>query len=937
MKRLFFPRFVCIFLAICTSVVLIAQTGIEGRIVDKKMQEPLTGATVIVETSKKGTTADIDGNYKLKDLASGKYTLLVSYVSYNSQRIPNVVVEAGKITTLNIEMDDAALQLKSVEVVSRRRTDTELSMIKSVRSAVQVVSGVSSQQIGKTLDRDASEVVKRIPGITILDNRFIVVRGLNQRYNNVWLNNAATPSSETDVKAFSFDVIPSNMIDNLMIYKTGSPELPGEATGGFIKISTKNIPDENFVNVEYGIGYNEQTTFKDTYHLNSSPLDVLGLGAGARSLPSDFPANLVQSYTSSISNADRDAYALKLSNNWIANKHTALPNQKLSIAFGRKWLLGNGAKLGTITSLNYNNSSSTRHNMQNYMYESFNATTETAIASTYHADVYSTESRVGLMHNWAYETKKGTRIEFKNILNQIGVDKTANTSGLNNNRGGNFKYFSNQYSSRTTYSGQISGLHKLNEQTATKLDWNAGFAYANRIEPNRQNWSMKEVSDGVYQFVLPTASSINELGRLYLTNHEYVSTAAVNYEQKVMLGSLASTLKSGGYFEYKTRNYSERSICYKATNNGPYSDSEINALSFETLFTEPYLGQDKVITLEEKTDVANSYKANNMLGAGYLALNLPVGKFNFYGGVRGEYNHLKLDGYYDVNRPVPVDNPAFSLLPSLNASYNLTEKSLVRVAYAQTINRPEFREVSPLSYYDFTEKYSVRGNPDLKDCSIQNVDLRFEHYPTPNETFSIAAFYKHFSNPIEMVNAGTGSSFSFENALGATNYGLELEVKKSLETLIGLKNFSLTMNGSYIYSEVQFANVLTERSRPLQGQSPFVVNTSLFYQNDKLGLSSALMYNVMGKRIVVAAQLNGGGVVNPDIYEMPRHVIDFTLNKKLGKKLELKFGIKDLLAQNFVTQQTYDYVKDGVSKSATVTNKSYNLGRTWSVGASYKF
>ncbi|HLP05953.1 MAG TPA: carboxypeptidase-like regulatory domain-containing protein, partial [Paludibacter sp.] len=376
MKRIFISRLTCTLLATCSAVILFAQTSIEGRITDKKMKEPLTGATILIESTKKGTTADIDGNYKLKDLAPGKYTLLVSYVSYNAQRIPNVVVEAGKITTLNIEMDDAALQLKSVEVVARRRTDTELSMIKSVRAAVQVVSGISSQQIGKTLDRDASEVVKRVPGVTIQDNRFIVVRGLNQRYNNVWLNNAATPSSETDVKAFSFDAIPSSMIDNLLIYKTGSPELVGEATGGFIKIFTKNIPDENFLTAEYGIGYNEQTTFKDTYRLNNSPLDILGLGAGARSIPSGFPVNLE---TSPISIADRNAYALKLSNNWIAKQHTALPNQKLSVAFGRKWTLENGAKLGTITSLNYNHSSSTRSNMQNYMYEKFDETTETPI------------------------------------------------------------------------------------------------------------------------------------------------------------------------------------------------------------------------------------------------------------------------------------------------------------------------------------------------------------------------------------------------------------------------------------------------------------------------------------------------------------------------------------------------------------------------------
>ena len=933
MKQFIFSRLSFIVLALLSSLILQAQIGIEGHISDKKNKEPLTGATILIEGTLKGSTADIDGNYKFNNIAEGKYTLIISYVSYNTLRIPNVVVKKNKVTTLDIELEDAGLQLQSVQVVAQRKTDTELSMLKSVRSSVQVVNGISSQQISKTLDRDASEVVKRVPGVTIQDNRFIVVRGLNQRYNNVWLNNAATPSSETDAKSFSFDVIPSSMIDNILIYKTGSPELTSEATGGFIKIFTKNIPDENFLNVEYGIGYNDRTTLKDTYHLPGTTLDFLGLGSAARDIPAGFPANLNMS-----SIADRDAYALKLSNNWQAKRSTALPNQKLAVAFGKKWNRNSGAKLGTVTSLNYSNTYSTRNNMENYAYERFDPTTETpTYLYKYTANIYTTEFKIGLMHNWAYQTASGkSKFEFKNLLNQIGIDKSANTSGWNNYRQANFKYFSNQYLSRTTYSGQLSGNHKLNDQLESKLDWNVGVAYANRLEPNRQNWNMKENANGAYEYVLPTGSSINELGRLYLTNKEYVNTGAVNYEQKLKIWNLMTTLKTGGYAEYKTRNYSERSLCYKNTNSGLYSDDQINAVSFETLFTEPYLGQNKVITIDEQTNVANAYDAQNLLTAGYIALNLPVGKLNVYGGVRAEYNRLTLNGYFDANTPVKIDNPTLNLFPSINTSYNLTEKSLVRIAYASTINRPEFREVSPLVYYDFTEKNTVTGNPNLKDASIQNLDIRFENYPSPTETFSIAAFYKHFTNPIEMVSVGTGSSFSFDNALGATNYGLELEVKKSLEKMIGLKNFALSLNASYIYSQVQFANVLTERNRPLQGQSPVVVNTALFYQNDKIGLSSSVMYNVMGKRILVAAQLNQGNVVVPDIYEMPRHVIDFTVDKKVGKRLVLKFGIKDILAQNFVTQQTYDYVKDGVSKSAILTNKVYNLGRTWSVGAILK-
>jgi len=732
-----------------------SQSVIKGKVLDKTYKEPLTGATIMIEGTSKGTTANIDGDYELK-VAPGKYTLVVSYVSYATQRIPNVITNNEIPTVINVDLEEASLMLSSVQVVAQRRTDTELSMLKSIRSSIQVVNGISSQQIGKTLDRDASEVVKRVPGVTIQDNRFVVVRGLNQRYNNVWLNNAATPSSETDVKAFSFDAIPSNMIDNMLVYKTGSPELSAEATGGFIKISTKNIPEENFLTVEYGLGYNDVTTFKDAYHLPAHTFDFLGLGSAARSLPADFPASL-----NNLSIPQRDANALKLNNNWVAQKSTALPNQKLSVGFGRKWDLDGGAKIGTITSLSYSNSSSTRSNMSNYMYERFDPDTETpTYLYKYNADIYSTEFKVGLMHNWAYQTNHGTRIELKNMLNQIGVDKTANTYGWNNYRQGNFKYFSNQYSARTTYSGQLSGNHKLQDNEDKKLDWNLGFAYANRIEPDRQNWSMKENAAGAYEYVLPDVPSINELGRLYMTNHEYVTTAALNYDRKLLIADIITNIKAGAYSEYKTRNFSERSITYRKA-YGSLGDDEVNALGFETLFTAPHLGQGKVISVDEQTNIANSYNAKNLLGAGYISVSLPLGKLNLSGGVRAEYNRLMLNGYYNATSPVERDIPTFNLFPSLNTSYNFSDKTLLRLAYAHTINRPEFREIAPFIYYDFTEKISVKGNPNLKDATIQNVDLRLEHYPTPGETYTLAAFYKKFTNPIEMVSVTTGNDFSF--------------------------------------------------------------------------------------------------------------------------------------------------------------------------------
>jgi hypothetical protein len=915
-------------LLISLFTLIQAQSVIKGTVSDRKHNEPLTGAAILVEGTTTGTTADIDGNFEIK-IAPGKYTLIVSYVSYSTRKITDVIVTSIQPTFINIDMEEASMELESVQVVARMKTDTDLSMLRSVRTSMQVVSGISSQQIGKTLDRDASEVVKRVPGVTIQDNRFIIVRGLNQRYNNVWLNNAATPSSETDVKAFSFDAIPSNMIDNLLIYKTGTAENAAEATGGFIKITTKNIPDENFLHIEYGIAYNDKTTFSDMQLLNLRSMDLLGIGSYQRDIPTNFPVNINE-----ISAVKRDAAALQLSSHWVAQPLTALPNQKFSFALGKKWNLNLGSRLGTMTSVSYSNTYSTRDNMLNYMYERYDEVNDTPIyLYRYISDIYSRDFKIGILHNWSYQNAEGTRLEFKNLLNQIGIDKTANAEGWNNYRMSNFQYFSNQYSARTTYSGQLSGNHKIKNLEGNLLDWNFGLAYANRLEPDRQNRSNKEISPGVYEYVLPDVPSINELGRLYMKNHEFVTTAALNREKQVNLLGLQSTLKAGLYNEFKTRNFSERSITYRNA-YGSLNTTAINQLPFETLFTESYLGTGKVISADEQTNIANTYTAQNMLSAGYLSLVLPAGKFNLNAGIRAEYNRLMLQGYYHASAPVKVDNPEFDFFPSLNTSYNINDKSLFRLAYSKSINRPEFREIAPLTYYDFSEKNSVVGNPNLKVANIQNIDLRFEHYPTPGETFTFAAFYKHFRNPIEMVSIGQGSLFSFDNAKGATDIGMEIELKKSL-AFIGLKDLNINLNASLISSTVEFEDQETERNRALQGQSPYVVNIGLYYQPEEKGLSASLMYNVTGERILVAAQLNQGIVEVPDIYEMPRHVVDFTFNKKLSKQIELKFGIKDLLAQDHTTQQTYEYQQDGIDKTTTLINKRYNSGRTWSLGINW--
>ncbi|HSI89606.1 MAG TPA: carboxypeptidase-like regulatory domain-containing protein, partial [Adhaeribacter sp.] len=285
--------FLLLFTLICSTTTALAQNlgTLSGRVSDKNSKEPVIGAVVYITGSTKGTTTDIDGKYTLK-LEPGVYKLAVSYVSYKPTNLENVTIEAGKTTTLNIGIEEDSKQLNAVTIVGTRQTNTEISLIKELRQSDVVVSGISGEQISKSLDRDAAETVKRITGVTIMTNRYIYIRGLSERYNTVMLNDALTPSTEVDVKAFSFDVLPSSVIDRIMIYKGGSPELPGEYGGGVIKIYTKNFADDNTTTISLTGGYRGETTFKNFNSYQGSSTDFLGFDNGYRALPNSFPVNL---------------------------------------------------------------------------------------------------------------------------------------------------------------------------------------------------------------------------------------------------------------------------------------------------------------------------------------------------------------------------------------------------------------------------------------------------------------------------------------------------------------------------------------------------------------------------------------------------------------------------------------------------------------------
>lgn len=953
-KKIWFISLIILFLL---NLNLAAQNGkISGTVMDAKTGESIVGANVIIKGKNMGASTDFDGKYEISNLVPGVYQLEVSYISYNIELINNVNVQANKTTTLNITLKEKSISLQEVKITAEKKTETEISVASTIKASSVVASGISAQQISRTQDRDASEVVKRIPGVTIIDNRFIIVRGLNERYNVVWLNNVMTPSSESDRRAFSFDVIPSSMLDRVIIYKTPSPELPGDFAGGAIHIFSKNSFEKNFLNVSFSGSLHSNTTGKTFFETKQSSTDFLGFDNGYRALLSEFPdyTEMIK-LSNSNSQSDKDfitKLGREMNKDWTAMESTAKPDIRFSLAAGYKWERKK-LKFGTITSLNYSNTY-TFQKVFRADYEDYDTIHDKSDTSYYFNDnQYFHKVKLSVMNNWFFKLSDKSKIEFRNLLNQNGTNKTTFRNGRDNYGGSTIRAYEYYYQSRTTYSGQLSGDHSLREDVS-KLNWVLGYSYANKKEPDVKRLTMiKSEEDpddphyGQYATQIPFAATPEMTGRLYIDMNENIINAGSNYERKLKFKAFKPEIKAGFYLELKSRSFNARNIGYRIAKTSGF-DWNLIYLSIDSLFLDTNINSTTGIKIDEKTNASDSYNAENKLFAAYLSLKIPIkSRLNFYTGLRMEKNIQSLNSFQidNPNIPVNVDNDTINFFPSASLTYDLSEKSLLRVAYGMTVNRPEFREIAPMLFYDFELKAGIRGNTDLKNCYIHNYDVRYEFYPSLAESFLVGAFYKKFINPIEstVIPAGSGIDYSFTNADKASNWGFELEfrknfrnLQKSTNMLKYLKDFSIVANGTYIHSKVEFADNRLEHDRPMQGQSPYIINTGLFYQNDSIGFNFSILYNIIGERIVTA----GNPFQNtPDIYELSRNLLDLTISQKIGKHLQIKAGIQDVLNNKVILRQKITFMqdtnKDGIGDTEVVRNqdmKSFIPGSYYTLG-----
>lgn len=962
----------------------IAQTGkIAGKLIDAKSGETLPGATVLIEGTTKGASADFDGNFSLSGLQPGKYTIIASYITYDNKKFVDVVVKANDVTEFNIGLDQSSSQTLNEVVVSaemnKENTNTLLVMQKNNAS---VSDGISSESIKKTPDRTTGDVIKRISGATIQDNKFAIIRGMSDRYNAAFINGAPLPSSESDKKAFSFDIFPANLLDNIVILKTATPDLPGDFAGGVIQINTKSIPEKNYQSISIGAGYNTQTTNKDFKTYKGGKTDWIGIDDGSRSLPDGMPSTKDYPQGSTLDVKDRQVENAKLLNyDWSLQTKKALPNMNLQYA------LANVGKVfkkeaGSIFAITYNHGTSAEfRNRRDFSESGLNAGNKDEVIKNidYKDSIYSNTVLASALWNLAYKLNENHQIGLKNLYSINSDDRVVTRKGaleINNNKWekSNVRWFTQNQ----IYSGQLNGDHYI-EKAKIKIKWVIGYSNIKRELPNLR--TMKYTKSSILQNVendsIPYTASIftgnatsgNNAGTMFFaTTKENIKSAKYDVSRAFKIKKTNHEIKIGGNHVFRDRQFEARLFGYGMyrKNSSLSANTDLLLLDESQIFSQENIGvhtewngpRDGGFLLAEATTPKDNYSATALLNAGYLQLDSRFfnSKLRFIYGARAESYSQKITYYFNPDTATVRDSTVLDILPSINAVYGITEKINIRLAYARTVSRPEFRELVPFSFTDFITGFQTFGNANLVRATIDNYDLRGEWYPGAGQIVSVSGFYKRILNATEMAvdAAGQIKSLTFVNVPLVENIGAELEYRFKLSTIFNtdsskiLDNLTLFSNFAYIKSKVDISNILgsnaSSGTRPLQGQSPYIINAGIQYIDNDKGWGASISYNVIGRRIVIV-----GSDTEPDFYEAPRNVIDFQLTKSFKEKFEIKLNVRDILAQRQIWYQ--DLNKNGkldkgseaesqnLSHATNTDNVMYNskLAPTISLSFSYKF
>lgn len=864
---------------------------ISGTILDEKTGEKLVGVNVAVQGTKKGARSNVDGKFVVT-VDPGSYDLRVSAVGYKTKVLEDVKVLPGDVKSVDVTLESAVVKGEDVVVTGKVSRESAASQLIQRKNALSMNDVLGAEQIKKTPDATSSDAIKRISGVTIVDNKFVSVRGTSERYNNALLNGAAITSTEPDKKAFSFDMLPANLIENTIVSKTFTPDLPANFSGGLVQINTVGIPDQFTARLSVGGSYNRQTQGNEFATYATGGSDWLGYDDGTRSIPTGFPVTLNDT---SISADELQTYGRLFKNNWAPKRVTAPLNMNWSATLGDAFETGEESQFGYIATLSYR----TGYDHTNITRNSYDGEGTALYERTGRKDNRSV--LWGGLANLTYKLSPFNSVSFKNTYNQSADDEVIELSGLDSYPSQLFtKMQSFRYIERTVMSNMLTGEHMLEDLGKIKIDWRASRAASKRSEPDLRRFvfGTDDTASTPYYALIGSVPDPKNGGRFFseMSEVSYEGAADIQIPLDNVLES--SRLKVGGLKSTKTRDFSARVLAFTLA---PGANSMLLFNGIDSIFAPQNISPNG-FQIEEIDDPTNRYDASEHIAAGYAMIDAPFTvageKLRAVGGVRLEssiqlLNSGKLGGGTFAYRHEYAD-----WLPSVSMIWSMNEKMNLRAAATQTLTRPEFREIAPFAFYDFELGTLIQGDTNIVRAKVQNLDLRYEWYPSSAELISISAFHKRFEGAIEEIELGANSIKSWANSTKpAINYGAEFEIRKNLGFLGEyFNNFIFTGNYSYVFSKVDVSEITSglKQERPMQGQSPFTVNVGLLFMEPVYNTSFNLLYNTAGKKIAAIDPFTD------DLYEMPRDVIDLSISQPIGERYEIKYSARDILAQDQV-------------------------------------
>lgn len=891
-----------------------------GFIGDARSGDLIRGASVEIVGTGKVVKTGPDGDFSV-ELPAGTYSVRFTFDGFTSQTREAIEVVAGDTVQIDAVLSPVGYG-EEVTIVAGAGGDI-VAQLEDRKTATTISDAVSKAEMAADTSSSASGVLQRVTGVTVQDD-FVYVRGLGERYSNTVINDALVPTPQPDRKVVPMDLIPTNLLQGVKILKTFTPDQPGEFAGGLVRLETVELPKAASLNVGYSLGFNSQTQFGDLPYLSypGDDQDFIGFGLSRRALPAIIPTSeralrgnifVPGGFTPD----ELQAFGRSFENVWSPSAQGTRPDFSGTISGGNTF-----GKLGVVGAIGLKNEQrSQRERRIFYQIDSGGELTEQA---NYDYNVSNETSRLGATANFAYQLSTNHKLFFKNLYSNQSVDEARVFEGLNGDRGNVLRNQRLRYVNERILTSQVSGNSLFSALGNTILDWRFTYSRARLDEPDLRE-SLYEQSPITGEFTYLDQNQ--SLFRLFNTMRENLREPAFDVSRFWFLSKVTFSLKAGATYSNRDRFFESRRFRFT-----PRSLFGIDLTQTpEELLSTENIDPDRGFEIREETRNTDTFVARQDVTAGYLMGDVTIGKWRFIGGARVERSIQQVRTFEPFKASTPsvnanLDNTDW--LPSIGAVYSLTPTQNIRAGYSRTLSRPQFRELSPFEFTDVTGGRSSVGNPDLLRTLITNYDVRYEWYLTPNEIFSVSYFYKGLDDPIEqVVEPGATIRTSFRNADRATNQGLEFEFRKNLGFVWNrLENASVSVNYTYVNSNVEIGqqdlSIVTSLVRPLVGQSAHVFNSNIVYEVPKWNFDARVFFNYTGERIT-----DVGSLGLPDILEHGFPALDMRFSKRFGGG-DVKRWSVDFEMQNLLNRQHDE-------RQGNLPFRVFRSGRDFQVGVSY--